>query len=277
MTTSDPSNGSPTGRRRRSSFTEMFARPAIDTAAANGAHSNGPRTSSMASAMQQRARRMSITSVGLSGSPNGQPPSAFDSLRSSQNLGQAKSAVADGNEDAVEDEDEVPPLNGEGGSRPTSPSVGRRLSLTSRPFRASSGASSNGDTGVTSDGSGGSPTGLSSASPPGAKKGASRDVGPGCHSGGMLSTFCKLLLTTIAEGFNWSESLRARAQRSSISAGSGNTGGFMPLSGVHARSKSVADQGGAAAPPPPQPAPPPAPKAPDHFQERILKGDFYMD
>ena len=81
------------------------------------------------------------------------------------------------------------------------------------------------------------------------------------------------------DGFNWSENLRNRAQRSSISAASGApaAAGFMPLSSIHSRSKSVADQGGQ---PPPQPAPkapPPAPKAPDHFQERILKGDFYMD
>ena len=85
------------------------------------------------------------------------------------------------------------------------------------------------------------------------------------------------------DGFNWSENLRNRAQRSSISAASGTAtipaaGGFNPMSamsGMKDRAKSVSDQGTAA--PAPPPAPKPAPKAPDHFQEKILKGDFYMD
>jgi hypothetical protein len=68
------------------------------------------------------------------------------------------------------------------------------------------------------------------------------------------------------EGFNWSEEIRSRAERSS----------------------SIT-----MAPPPPPREPPPRasvpaaeppiketpknPRVPDHFQERILKGDFYMD
>ena len=99
---------------------------------------------------------------------------------------------------------------------------------------------------------------------------------PTCSSFGR-----RALLIHIAdsiEGFNWSENLRARAQRSSVSAGTGNGASFLPLAGMRGRAKSVADQGGtAAAPAPPPPAPPPPAKAPDHFQERILKGDFYMD
>ena len=79
------------------------------------------------------------------------------------------------------------------------------------------------------------------------------------------------------EGFNWSENLRARAQRSSISAGTGNPASFAPFGSIKGRSASVADPGAAAPQAAPPPAPPPQPKAPDHFQERILKGDFYMD
>ena len=113
--------------------------------------------------MQSRARRMSITSLGLSGSPNGQSPggsSAFDSLKGSTRQ------RANG-EEAVEDEDEVPPLNGEDG-RPTSPSLQRRLSFGARAYRASSASGgSEGSGSATSE----SPNGGNGNSPPGTRKG----------------------------------------------------------------------------------------------------------
>lgn len=92
------------------------------------------------------------------------------------------------------------------------------------------------------------------------------------------------------QGFNWSEQLRSRAEstvasgsRPSFSFASGLTGspprpGAVPPSGAHDRTRSVSEM-----PAPPAQAPKPRspprdtrPK-PDHFQERILKGDFYMD
>lgn len=92
------------------------------------------------------------------------------------------------------------------------------------------------------------------------------------------------------QGFNWSEQLRSRAEstvasgsRPSFSFGSGLTGspprpGAIPPPGAHDRARSVSEM-----PAPPAQAPKPRspprdtrPK-PDHFQERILKGDFYMD
>jgi len=80
------------------------------------------------------------------------------------------------------------------------------------------------------------------------------------------------------EGFNWSENFRTRAERASSIATIGSVGG-MNGHGRH-RSVSVMDS----PPPQPKPQPPaqeiPKPKErprPDHFQERILKGDFYMD
>ena len=60
--------------------------------------------------------------------------------------------------------------------------------------------------------------------------------------------------------------MRSRAERSSISAASG-----MPHTAVHQRAKSVATME------PPVREMPRSAKAPDAFQERILKGDFYMD
>ena len=112
--------------------------------------------------------------------------------------------------------------------------------------------------------------------------------------------------TRADQGYNWPEQLRSRAEstisgaRSSFSHASGmgssppRAGGFAGYGGSggggagvgngggvgaarHDRAKSVSDV--------PRPAPvqsPPAPrrearKKPDPFQERILKGDFYMD
>ncbi|KAG7050131.1 hypothetical protein JMJ77_0012884 [Colletotrichum scovillei] len=88
------------------------------------------------------------------------------------------------------------------------------------------------------------------------------------------------------QGFNWSEQLRSRAEssvqgpRASFSFGSGLSSSPPrgPGNGVaHDRQKSVSEM-----PAPPAQAAAMKPKAPerpkpDAFQERILKGDFYMD
>jgi hypothetical protein len=68
------------------------------------------------------------------------------------------------------------------------------------------------------------------------------------------------------EGYNFAENLRSRAERGSVS-------GPPPVfhNGGHQRAKSVAVME------PPVREMPKQPKAPDAMQERILKGDFYMD
>ncbi|KAG2165520.1 hypothetical protein JADG_005259 [Aureobasidium aubasidani] len=70
------------------------------------------------------------------------------------------------------------------------------------------------------------------------------------------------------EGFNWADNMRSRAERGSISGLSASppTGGW-----THSRSKSIAVMDT-----PVRDNPKPA-KVPDQFQERILKGDFYLD
>ncbi|KAK3300804.1 uncharacterized protein B0H64DRAFT_24002 [Chaetomium fimeti] len=89
------------------------------------------------------------------------------------------------------------------------------------------------------------------------------------------------------QGFNWSDQLRSRAEstvasgpRASFSFGSGLSASPpragpppAPPSPHHNRAKSVSDMPA----PPAQPPRPRAPQKPDAFQERILKGDFYMD
>jgi hypothetical protein len=83
-------------------------------------------------------------------------------------------------------------------------------------------------------------------------------------------------------GFNWSEQLRSRAE-SSVSQSQRPSFSTSPSSAkptqmpMHERAKSVSEM---PTPPIAVPAPiPPRPerKKPDAFQERILKGDFYMD
>jgi hypothetical protein len=89
------------------------------------------------------------------------------------------------------------------------------------------------------------------------------------------------------QGFNWSDQLRSRAEstvasgsRPSFSFGSGLSASPpragpppAPSAPHHNRAKSVSDMPA----PPAQPPRPRAPQKPDPFQERILKGDFYMD
>ena len=77
------------------------------------------------------------------------------------------------------------------------------------------------------------------------------------------------MLSTSGEGYSFAENLRTRAERTSMS-------GAKPMHmhtqhPPHQRAKSVAIME------PPVREMPKQPKVPDAMQERILKGDFYMD
>jgi len=81
-------------------------------------------------------------------------------------------------------------------------------------------------------------------------------------------------------GFNWSEQLRSRAESSVSQSQRPSFSNPPPATKqmpMHERQKSVSEMpappAAVAAPTPPKPAR----KQPDAFQERILKGDFYMD
>lgn len=174
MSTTGPEPGSgptdtDTASRRRSSFAEMFSRqPAIDIAAANGG-----RTNAMAIAMQQqqqheqRSRRLSVSALGLSGSPTRISPSAsaFETLRDKSMGARPRAASTAVDENAVDDAEPVAPLSSDAGSRPTSPSVGRRLSFGAMAYRDQMRSASGGsDMSLSPEGSGG--TGGGGASPP---------------------------------------------------------------------------------------------------------------
>jgi hypothetical protein len=91
------------------------------------------------------------------------------------------------------------------------------------------------------------------------------------------------------QGFNWSEQLRSRAessvqgQRPSFSFGPASSmsssppRASLPVNTPHDRAKSVSDMPAPPAQAMKPKAPEPQRQKPDAFQERILKGDFYMD
>ncbi|OCL11358.1 hypothetical protein AOQ84DRAFT_192067 [Glonium stellatum] len=225
---SPPLPSAATDRRRSSiagqTFQDLFGR--------NSSISGGPNTTPAypgpitSAAAQAQRRRLSLTTIGLSASPNQTSP--FSSVRSrAESISSANSGSVD--ESPFED-DPAPSAS----SVPNTP-FARRLSFGARALRDV--RTSNGNIGN----SNGRPSVDKSLSPPTAK-------GRG-------------------EGYNFAENLRSRAERSSIS-------GANPLPSPtiqHHRAKSVTVME------PPAREMPKAAKVPDAFQERILKGDFYMD
>jgi hypothetical protein len=201
-----PSPGA-TGRRRSSiagQFVDLFGnRPS--NAGSSGPNSlPGPITTAAAQAQQ---RRLSLTTVGLSGSPNQTSP--FGSVRSRGD------SISSSNSGTVE---ESPFEEGDAptSSVPTTP-FARRMSFGARAMQNMRSTNGNGNAN--------------------------------------------------GQGFDFAENLRTRAERSSITGAS--AGPQSPP--LHQRAKSVAVME------PPVQEMPKQPKRPDAFQERILKGDFYMD
>jgi len=219
-------------------------------------------------AAQAQRRRLSLTTIGLSGSPNQSSP--FSPARPrTESLSSANSGSVD--ESPFEDSD------GPSGSSSVPPTpFGRRLSFGARALRdvrTGSGAASTGNGNPR-------PPASKARSPPTAK----RSHGRGLSSGGAARAAApqSAALTGYsataagsgsapggggASGFDFAENFRSRAERSSMSAASGVTAaGPAP---VPSRARSVAEA--PVAPVPKQH------KVPDAIQERMLRGDFYMD
>jgi hypothetical protein len=213
---------------------------------------------------------MSISTLGLSGtSPTQAAPFTFGGRRGSVSTDRSDSI----DENAIDDDDSP------GRSNPTTPFV-RRMSFGAQALRSRT----NGSPGTT----GRSPSYTASSTLP--------TIPAGPRSGGAVSPPQANQASTQSKprtasdfpvsarpgegGFNWSEQLRSRAestvsqsQRPSFPT-SVSPSKPMP---AHERTKSVSEM-----PTPPVSVPAPAParparKQPDAFQERILKGDFYMD
>ncbi|KAF2644192.1 hypothetical protein P280DRAFT_226927 [Massarina eburnea CBS 473.64] len=275
-------------------FQDLFARQGSVGGQGGAQPYPGPITSAAANAQR---RRLSLTTVGL-GSPQ---QSTFQNRPRTESISSANS----GSVDESPFEDDPTPSASSASSNPATP-FARRLSFGARALRDV--RQSNGSVGNPN----GRPSIHKASSPPTARIASRRGLSlstssntapvpslvPSAPSESLASEHSELVpsvphelssllsdhfkrhpdqalgeheLTTIlsktGEGYNFAENMRNRAERSSVS-------GPRPIvsqPGHHQRAKSVAIME------PPVKEMPKQPKVPDAMQERILKGDFYMD
>jgi hypothetical protein len=269
-------------RARRGSFTtQTFNNIFGRSNSTSGPTSPFPGPITTAAAQDQR-RRMSITTLGLSGtSPNQSAPFTFGGRR-----GSVSTANSDSIDESAIDDDDSP-----GRSNPTTP-FARRMSFGAQALRTVRTSGSPGSTGRAPS----YPTTTSLPTIPAGPR-SSRSVAkdgavtPPKAQNHQASTQSKPRTASDMPvsarpgeggGFNWSEQLRSRAE-SSVSQTQRPSFSNSPSTPkttqmpMHERAKSVSEM---SAPPTAVPAPAPVrpqPRKPDAFQERILKGDFYMD
>ena len=249
---------SPSARRASFSpgqkFSELFGRPtSVSGAAAATSAYPGSIANAAANAQKHQGRRMSISTLGLSGSPTQTSPFAGSSARrESCSSGGSGSPGID--ENAIEEGDAGP------NAAPSSP-FARRMSFGARALRdvRTGNGNFNGRASINC-----------LASSPSAHR---RDLSSS-HTSTSTSEYPKRQSNAVSqrsgEGFNWSDQLRSRAERSSsITSPTSPPAPIAPRQHQRAVSTTVMEA--------PVKEMPKAPKAPDHFQERILKGDFYMD
>ncbi|KAJ6445838.1 Mg2+ transporter protein, CorA-like protein [Purpureocillium lavendulum] len=287
MSTDNSPNGSGGGGpppHRRSSITQAALSNLFQRAPSNGG--NGSSFPASGSLNDPRGRRLSVTTIGLSGTS----PTNTSSFVRRGSMSTNSDSI---DESAIEEED-MP--GGTARTAPNTPFV-RRMSFGQSAMRGyrPAGSPGNGNNPTSPPSSlGRSPSGhrpsqgqasavaaalsaagrrASTAMPPAAAPQASSTKHPRVSSDNVPSRADQ-------QGFNWSEQLRSRAEssvtgaRPSFSLASSPPRGFQN----HDRAKSVSDM------PMPQPPaqaaavkPKQEPRKPDAFQERILKGDFYMD
>ncbi|KAI0889756.1 uncharacterized protein GGS22DRAFT_3698 [Annulohypoxylon maeteangense] len=247
-------------------FSNLFQRSNSTSTGNNG------RESVTSVAARDQRRRLSVTTIGLGTSPNAQS-APFGIRRGSISTNNSDSI----DENAIDDEESAK-------AGPNSP-FARRMSFGAQAMR-------NLRTGPTSPGTAGRhsqesrrisnghirapPTGAPSASA--AARRASTSQASHTFSYRIPSD---VYSARADNAYNWSEQLRSRAESSvqghRPSFGAGRYGSPPRGNGQHDRAKSVSEM-----PAPPQQAATVKPKQPerpkpDHMQERILKGDFYMD
>ncbi|KAL2176034.1 uncharacterized protein P884DRAFT_246463 [Thermothelomyces heterothallicus CBS 202.75] len=231
-------------------------------------------------AVNDQRRRLSVTTIGLSGTS----PTSTSAFLRRASLSTNSDSI---DESAIEDD--------ETSSRtaPVTPLTRRTSFGAAQAMRGARGATSPGTNGRRAPPIRRSSTALGSPTTP-----PLRSAGLGNYTWSMISPQASTanqprtgsdLCSPSArpdQGFNWSEQLRSRAEST---VASGSRPSFSFASGLGAsppraappvaarphpdRAKSVSDMPA----PPAQPSRPRAPQKPDPFQERILKGDFYMD
>ena len=270
-------------RPRRSSVTSVTFNNLFGRSNSTSGGPPAPFPGAIASATQDQRRRMSISTLGLSGtSPTQNSPFALGGRRGSVSTAGSDSI----DENAIDDDD------GPSRSNPNTPFV-RRMSFGAQALRTVRTSGSPGATGrqpvyTTAQ----EPALPSIPSGPRSSRAGSVSRGAGLNSPNdtayqasmqskprTISDFASVR-TGESGGFNWSDQLKSRAE-SSVSQNQRPSFSTSPTytkpAPIHDRAKSVSEM---AAPPTAVPAAParkPAPRKPDAMQERILKGDFYMD
>lgn len=253
---------SPTTARRASfapgqKLSQLFSRSPGN----NGGVPPYPGPIAAAAANASGARRMSISTLGLSGSPTQTSP--FGGLRPRQD---SYSTSGSGSPGASVDESAIEEGDGPNNT-PTTP-FARRMSFGAKALRDVRAGSGNfngrASTNLTNLAS------YSSSPPTKGQRGlSSSPEGDGESPSSKQGS--NVLPRRVGEGFNWSDQLRSRAQRSSSINSASPPAAPAATHPEHQRAASVA------ATEPPVKELPKASKVPDAFQERILKGDFYMD
>ncbi|KAK3677497.1 hypothetical protein LTR78_002347 [Recurvomyces mirabilis] len=244
-------------RQRRSSFAgQTFAglfgtgrgRPSFDNGNNSPPQQQYAGPISQAAAQAQR-RRMSITTLGLSGSPTGTPYGSYRGRHDSISSSNATSI----DESAIEDDSSAR----EPATTPVTP-FARRMSFGAQALRDVRSTSGSGGGGGTVQNGTKSPPATSAN--PASVKAQNGTISSRDSKGRGSADF-------------WNENMRNRAQRTSIIGQSPEAPVQVPqpAATTHNRAKSVAMMES-----PPREIPK-AQQRPDHFQERILKGDFYMD
>ncbi|KXJ85992.1 hypothetical protein Micbo1qcDRAFT_37959 [Microdochium bolleyi] len=256
----DPNSNTRRGSVTTAAFTNLFHR-SNSLSAGNG---NGRESATSASARDQR-RRLSVTTLGLGPAQN--PTTTPFNVRRGSISTTSSDAI---DENAVEEDEYA--------KNPPSAPFTRRLSFGAPAMlsgRQGSG-SPNGRTVSSGNTRPSPPRGVSNTANPARSPSISQ-----ASNTTTARTTSDMLFGRSDAGYNWSEQLRSRAESSVSGARPTFASSFSSSPprnvGQQERAKSVPDM-----PAPPQQAAAIRPKQPerarpDAMQERILKGDFYMD
>lgn len=256
----------PESRPRRASIADLFSKQPASNSSARQPQGQANQQASQ--------RRLSITTLGLSGSPT--QTSAFGNQNFRRgSMSSSFGSNAPNAEDAVADD----PDSSSPGATPSSPWA-RRVSFGAQALRdARAGSIGNGRYPplASRSGPGPSPTG-----PTGSLAGARRSPPANATPTAAAQTRSSASTSSpldeksnpsrrVGEGFNWSEALRSRAERApSIGGSISQPSSATRQSHNHQRAASIASMEQPVREIPKQPKQ----NKPDFFQEKILRGDF---
>ncbi|GFF56262.1 hypothetical protein IFM46972_10467 [Aspergillus udagawae] len=272
--TSPISVPSSSAHQRRPSLSSGFSFTDYLSRSGNSGAPPGGHTSHMASTVNNvqpnQRRRLSISTLGLSGSPTQTAPFGVRNPRHGS-LSSSVGSSPNADEAAVDDTD-----NGSSSVPPSSP-FARRLSFGAQAMRDVRGGSiGNGRYPSPGSSVAGGRRSRTTTSP------ASANSPPALVVASTNKSFPQKDMSNnswrpLGEGFNWSEALRTRAERAP------SIGGISPIAGqsqqhvataehqrYHQRAASIASMEQPAREIPKHPKQ----NKPDFFQEKILRGDF---